>query len=115
MASTPRQPTRKGAPMGRAAADEAGDLPSFLQNILESSTEYSIIGKDLNGTILLWNEGARRLYGYGPTEVVGKANLSLLRERRRRTIIQATLDEGEATTRRRIGVGHNFTVAALQG
>ncbi len=38
----------------------------FIGNILESSTEYSIIGKDLDGKILLWNEGARRLYGYEP-------------------------------------------------
>jgi PAS domain-containing protein len=36
----------------------------FMTNILESSTEYSIIGKNLDGTIVLWNEGARRLYGY---------------------------------------------------
>src|SRR5437773_11782478 len=28
----------------------------FIGNILESSTEYSVIGKDLNGQILLWNE-----------------------------------------------------------
>ena len=33
----------------------------FIGNILESSTEYSIVGKDLDGRILLWNEGARRL------------------------------------------------------
>jgi PAS domain S-box-containing protein len=38
----------------------------FVSNILESSTEYSIIGKDLDGKIVLWNEGARRLYGYEP-------------------------------------------------
>ena|SRR5260221_5864240 len=50
----------------------------FIGNILESSTEYSIIGKDLNGKILLWNEGARRLYGYEPEEVVGKQNSSIL-------------------------------------
>ena len=50
----------------------------FIGNILESSTEYSIIGKDLDGKILLWNEGARRLYGYEPEEVVGKANSSIL-------------------------------------
>ncbi|HXA15806.1 MAG TPA: ATP-binding protein [Thermoanaerobaculia bacterium] len=48
-------------------AEEAVD---FIGNILESSTEYSIIGKDLDGRILLWNEGARRLYGYEPEEVV---------------------------------------------
>jgi PAS domain S-box-containing protein len=37
---------------------------AFLKSILESSTEYSIIAKDLNGTILAWNEGARRIYGH---------------------------------------------------
>lgn len=39
---------------------------------------HSIIGKDLEGEILLWNEGARRLYGYEPEEVVGKANSLIL-------------------------------------
>ena len=56
-------------------ADQALD---FIGNILESSTEYSIIGNDLDGTILLWNEGARRLYGYEPEEIVGRANASML-------------------------------------
>jgi len=50
----------------------------FITNILESSTEYSVIAKDLEGKILLWNEGARRLYGYEPGEVVGRANSSIL-------------------------------------
>lgn len=50
----------------------------FITNILESSTEYSVIAKDLEGNIVLWNEGARRLYGYEPDEVVGKANSSIL-------------------------------------
>jgi len=50
----------------------------FITNILESSTEYSVIAKDLDGKILLWNEGARRLYGYEPSEVVGKMNSSIL-------------------------------------
>lgn len=50
----------------------------FIGNILESSTEYSIVGKDLDGKILLWNEGARRLYGYEPEEVVGKVNSAIL-------------------------------------
>lgn len=56
-------------------AQEAVD---FIGSVLESSTEYSIIGSDLDGKILLWNEGARRIYGYEPEEVVGKANSSLL-------------------------------------
>ena len=40
-----------------SSAEQALD---FIGNILESSTEYSIIGKDLDGKILLWNEGSSR-------------------------------------------------------
>jgi PAS domain S-box-containing protein len=75
---------------GRPAADQkpklfdssivstAQQAVDFITNILESSTEYSMIAKDLEGKILLWNEGARRLYGYEPDEVVGRANSSIL-------------------------------------
>ena len=51
---------------------------NFIGNVLESSTETSIIGMDLEGNIQLWNEGARRLYGYEPEAVIGKANSSIL-------------------------------------
>ncbi|MDX6557817.1 MAG: hypothetical protein QOF72_866 [Blastocatellia bacterium] len=54
------------------------DALDFLTNVLQSSVEYSIVCKGLDGTILLWNEGARRLYGYEPEEVVGRANSSIL-------------------------------------
>src|SRR5690242_3517047 len=57
---------------------QAGQSLVLMTSILASSTEYSIIGKELDGTILLWNEGAQRLYGYEPDEVVGKANSSIL-------------------------------------
>lgn len=59
-------------------AEQAVD---FIASIVESSIEYSVIGKDLGGNILLWNEGARRLYGYDPEEVVGKAHLDILHTR----------------------------------
>jgi PAS domain S-box-containing protein len=49
-----------------------GDPESLLHNVLESSTEYSIIAADPEGKILLWNEGARRIYGYAPEEIIGK-------------------------------------------
>ena len=62
----------------RAIVGSPQEAVDFITNILQASTEYSIIGKGLDGTILLWNEGARRLYGYGPEEVVGKANSSIL-------------------------------------
>ena len=64
--------------MDRSMLAEPGDAVEFITNILQASTEYSIIGKNLDGDILLWNEGAHRLYGYAPEEVVGKANSSIL-------------------------------------
>ena len=54
-----------------------GDYRTFLQNVFESSTEYSIIATDTQGTILLWNEGAHRIYGYAADEVVGKDERAL--------------------------------------
>jgi PAS domain S-box-containing protein len=57
---------------------ELSDTTTFLNNILESSTEYSIIAKDLTGNILAWNEGARRTYGYTAEETIGKRNSRIL-------------------------------------
>lgn len=57
---------------------ELTETSTFLGNVLESSTEYSIIAKDLDGVILTWNEGARRNYGYSAEEMVGKGNTALL-------------------------------------
>lgn len=51
---------------------------SFVRNLLESSTEYSTIGKDLEGNRRLWNEDSQRIYGYAASEAVGKANCSIL-------------------------------------
>lgn len=53
------------------------DTIAFMSNILESSTEYSIIAQDLDGKILLWNEGAQRIYGYEPNEIIGKHSILL--------------------------------------
>src|SRR2546425_1797260 len=69
---------RKAKLFDSAIVGNAQEAVDFIGNILESSTEYSIIGKDLDGKILLWNEGARRLYGYEPEEVVGRAYSSIL-------------------------------------
>jgi PAS domain S-box-containing protein len=51
---------------------EYADTKNFLDNILQSSTKYSIIGKDLDHKILSWNEGGRLNYGYEEGEIVGK-------------------------------------------
>jgi PAS domain S-box-containing protein len=50
----------------------------LLQQVLSASTEYSIVGIDLNGDIVLWNEGARRLFGWAPDEVIDRGNWDLL-------------------------------------
>ncbi len=51
---------------------EFTETKNFLDNILASSTKYSIIGTDLNRHILSWNEGARLNYGYIAEEIIGR-------------------------------------------
>ena len=43
----------------------------FLAAIVESADD-AIFAKALDGTILSWNTGARRMYGYSPEEIVGQ-------------------------------------------
>lgn len=93
----------------------------FVASLLQSSTEYSIIGKDLTGRILLWNEGARRLYGYEPDEVVGRANSSILHTPedvqlgKAREIMEAALRDGrwEGTLDRVRKNGDRFTARVV--
>ncbi|MBI3328660.1 MAG: PAS domain S-box protein, partial [Nitrospinae bacterium] len=92
---------RKAKLFDSAIVGNAQEAVDFITNVLESSTEYSVIGKDLEGKILLWNEGARRLYGYEPEEVVGKANSAILHipedvlAGRHREIMDVALREGK--------------------
>jgi PAS domain S-box-containing protein len=65
----PVAPALIQAPEQMGLAEQA----AFLNSVLESSTEYSIVAKDLEGRILAWNEGARRVYGYEPADVVGQS------------------------------------------
>ena len=54
--------------------EELTKTTAFLTNILETSTGYSLIVKLLDGTILAWNEGARRNYGYTAKEMIGQSS-----------------------------------------
>lgn len=100
---------------------EIGDYREFLEGILDSSTEYSIIGADLEGRVILWNEGARRAYGFKAEEIVGKATLDVLypdedvQEGRPAQVIQAVLENGkyEGTLRRKRKDGHLFSARTV--
>jgi PAS domain S-box-containing protein len=59
-----------------SGSTDPGDA-SVLTSILDASTEYSIVATQLDGTFLIWNEGARRIYGYESTEVLGR-NIRML-------------------------------------
>jgi len=112
---------RKAKLFDSAIVASAQDAVDFITNVLESSTEYSVIGKDLDGKILLWNEGARRLYGYEPEEVVGKANSSILHPSedvqagKHREYLDAALSEGkwEGTINRVRKNGERFTARVV--
>jgi PAS domain S-box-containing protein len=45
--------------------------PEYLAAIVDS-TDDAVIGKTIDGTIISWNNGAERMYGYTAHEVVGR-------------------------------------------
>ena len=61
----------------RAGVQTTEEGLEFLGNVLQSATEYSVVATGRDGSILLWNEGARRLYGYAPEEALGQSTLML--------------------------------------
>ena len=67
---------RANEELNQRTTQEIGEYRAQLASIIDSS-EDAIIGKALDGTIISWNKGAERIYGYAPEEVVGK-HISIL-------------------------------------
>jgi PAS domain S-box-containing protein len=90
---------RAAARQYRATLQETGAL---LRSVLDSCTEYGITATDLDGQILVWNEGAVQNNGYTADEVVGKRNLRDLhvpeeiRSGRLRALFDEALRAGKA-------------------
>ena len=84
----------------RRTNEELVEAREFLENVLESSTEYSIIAKDLERRILVWNKGAARIYGYDASEVIGRSS----------DMLHVPEDSGQAwlpsSTERALAEGH---------
>jgi PAS domain S-box-containing protein len=62
----------------RRQADALADTTAFLHSVLEGASAYAIMALDLNGNILSWNEGARRIYGYAEEEALAELNIRQL-------------------------------------
>jgi len=50
---------------------QADAVSAYLASIVESCDD-AIIGKTLEGTVVSWNAGAERIYGYSAAEMIGR-------------------------------------------
>ena len=85
-------------------AERTADLAaahSFLNLVLDSSTEYAIVALDLNFEITLFNRGAELLFNYAPAEAEGRRprELFLNVEQYGVNLLQECLKEADAVGR----------------
>jgi PAS domain S-box-containing protein len=99
---------------------EFAETKNLLDNILQSSIKYSLVGKDLDHRILSWNEGARRNYGYTAEEILGKSSEILhtpedVESGAVRTLLETAHDKGmaEAELERIRKDGSRFTASVV--
>jgi PAS domain S-box-containing protein len=70
-----------------------------LARVVESSDD-AIVSKDLNGTIISWNQAAERMFGYTAAEAVGRSIRMIIPADRQaeEDMVLARVREGEAIT-----------------
>jgi len=54
-------------------SDTPPDPVCHYRQIVESAIDYAVIGMDVQGRVVSWNEGARRILGWSAEEVIGQA------------------------------------------
>lgn len=69
--------TGKALEQAEAEREESRRTARQLAAIVESS-EYAIYARSLDGTVLAWNPGAERLFGYRAAEVLGRSVAGLM-------------------------------------
>jgi PAS domain S-box-containing protein len=73
--------TGSSSSRARPAGNDAGDL---LDLLIEQVVDYAIFVIDPSGHIATWNEGAKRIKGYTPEEIVGQPYALFFTEEERR-------------------------------
>lgn len=66
----------------RFTGESQSEAFEFIGGVLDSCTLSAFVAANHDGLILLWNEGARRLYGHLPGEMLGRANWEQIFESR---------------------------------
>lgn len=61
----------------RATEVELRRTTEFLARVIDSSVD-AIVSSDMSGRVLLFNRAAARIFGYEPSEVIGKLNVERL-------------------------------------
>jgi PAS domain S-box-containing protein len=80
--------------MVRHIDERAEATQAYLASIVESSDD-SIVGSDMEGTILSWNNGAEKLFGYTREEAIGKSVTMLFPPEHEGIYLRSTLDKAK--------------------
>jgi PAS domain S-box-containing protein len=69
--------TFRDVTLERQTAIELKQTKEFLERVIDSSVD-GIVSANLKGTVLLFNRAAARIFGYAPSDVVGKMRVERL-------------------------------------